>query len=75
MRNAFVFIYKKGNKLIFYNFEDDEKSGNDLLANGWEHISTIEASITLACIYEICNEKDSSAVNKIDDIRTLLNSK
>ena len=65
--NTVVFVYQKNGNLFFLNIEDALSSEKDLKAKGWRHIHTVDPSIILTKIFDICNE-DFESSEKIDDI-------
>lgn len=71
--NTVTFIYKKKDKLWFLNLQDALKQEGKLKKQGFKHISTIDPSIMLLNIYDVCKE-DFSSDEKVKDIISLLMS-
>lgn len=43
MKEIFVFIYSKAGEVVVFEFEEAKDRHSFLLADGWEHIATIDA--------------------------------
>lgn len=68
---SIVFIYKKENQVQFHNMEDALERGLDLKKEGWSYVSTVEASILLTNIYDICVD-DTPNGNRVNEIIDLI---
>lgn len=71
---SIVLVYKKKDKLWFLNIEDAKNRDAIIKKHGWKHISTIDPSIILSNINDICQEK-LSCNEKIKNISELLELK
>ncbi len=54
---AIVFIYKKGDDLVFCDEVDARKKQDKLFEDGYKHIATVDAATVLDTIYKITTSK------------------
>jgi hypothetical protein len=65
---AIIFIYKKGDDLVFCDEYDARKDQDKLFEDGYKHIATVDAATVLDTIYKITISRNG-VTDKVLSIR------
>jgi hypothetical protein len=69
-----LFLYKKEKKLLFLDGQDAMQMHNELIEDGYTHISSIDPAAYLSAIWETVKDSEITDSEKVQQIINLLTS-
>ena len=66
MKEVFVFVYAKGEKIKVLSIEESKRLNDYLIKNGWKHTQTLNACIWIQFLHNDCEN-----VDLFDEVKSL----
>jgi len=66
MKEVFVFVYAKGEKIKVLSIEESKRLNDYLIKNGWKHTQTLDACIWIQFLHNDCEN-----VDLFDEVKSL----